>query len=167
MLPPPEIITPNTVIIESKFSFEGIETVLYTRIGANIDGLMATNLAKLALDSARARQDGKDGISYLMNAKKCGIQTPVSPDYEKEILRLTGTVESLHRIRHPTRGRPPRSGLYLPRMGEQEATQQHSNPFKFRKEAQQLTVISGPSCIAATHLEKNSSLQFHPCVTTV
>jgi hypothetical protein len=24
-----------------------------------------------------------------MNAKKCGIQTPLSPDYEKEILRLT------------------------------------------------------------------------------
>ena len=87
---PPEIITPNTVIIESRSSFEGIETVLYTRIGANIDGLTATKLAKLAVESARARQDGKDGISYLMNAKKCGIQTPLSPDYEKEILRLTG-----------------------------------------------------------------------------
>jgi hypothetical protein len=36
-------------------------------------------------------KDGKDGISYLMNAKKCGIQTPLSPGYEKEILRLTGT----------------------------------------------------------------------------
>lgn len=88
---PPEIITPNTVIIESKLSFEGIETVLYTRIGANIDGLTATKLAELAVNSARARQDGKDGISYLMNAKKCGIQTPLSPDYEKEVLRLTGT----------------------------------------------------------------------------
>ena len=79
------------MIIESRLSFEGIETVLYTRIGANIDGLTATTLAKLALQSARARQDGKDGISYLMNAKGCGIQTPLSPDYEKEILRLTGT----------------------------------------------------------------------------
>ena len=45
---------------------------------------------ELAVESARARQDGKKGISYLMNAKKCGIQTPLSPDYEKEILRLTG-----------------------------------------------------------------------------
>ena len=74
-----------------ELSFEGIETVLYTRIGANIDGLTATKLAELAVNSARTRQDGKDGISYLMNAKKCGIQTPLSPDYEKQILRLTGT----------------------------------------------------------------------------
>ena len=36
-------------------------------------------------------QDGKDGISYLIDAKRCGIQTQLSPDYEKEILRLTGT----------------------------------------------------------------------------
>jgi hypothetical protein len=51
--------------------------------------LTATRLAELAVESARVRQDGSDGISYLMNAKKCGIQTPLSPDYEKEILRLT------------------------------------------------------------------------------
>ena len=79
------------MVVESRQSFEGIETVLYTRIGANIDDLTASKLAKLAVDSARPRQDGKDGISYLMNAKKCGIQTPLSLDYENEILRLTGT----------------------------------------------------------------------------
>lgn len=53
-----------------------------------------TQLAELAVKSARANQDRSDGISYLMNAKKCGIQTPLSAQYEKEILRLTGT-ESL------------------------------------------------------------------------
>jgi hypothetical protein len=82
--------SPNTVVVET-ISFEGIEAVLYTRIGANIDDLTATKLAELPVASARSRQDGKDGISYLMNAKRCGVQTPLSPDYEKEILRLTGT----------------------------------------------------------------------------
>ena len=106
---PPEIITPNTVIIESRQSFEGIETVLYTKIGANIDDLTASKLAKLAVDSARAQQDGKDGISYLMNAKRCGIQTPLSLDYENEILRLTGT-DSLEAALASTR----RRSSYLP-----------------------------------------------------
>ena len=31
-----------------------------------------------------------DGITYLMNAMKAGIDTPLTPAYEKEILRLTG-----------------------------------------------------------------------------
>ena len=70
--------------------FEGVETVLYTRIGANIEGLSAIRLAELAVASARVRQDGSAGISYLMNAKKREIQTPLSAEYEKEILRLTG-----------------------------------------------------------------------------
>ena len=89
---PPKTITPNTVVVESLRSLEGVETVLYTRISPNIEGLTAIKLAELAVNSARALQDGKDGISYLINAKRCGIQTPLSPDYEKEaILRLTGT----------------------------------------------------------------------------
>ena len=106
---PPKKITPNTVVVESRQSFEGIETVLYTKIGANIDDLTASKLAKLAVDSARAQQDGKDGISYLMNAKKCGIQTPLSLDYENEILRLTGT-DSLEAALASTR----RRSSYLP-----------------------------------------------------
>lgn len=88
---PPKTVTPNTVLVESVRSFESVETVLYTKIGPNIEGPTATKLAELAVNSARTLQDGKDGISYLINAKSCGIQTPLSPDYEKEILRLTGT----------------------------------------------------------------------------
>jgi len=38
----------------------------------------------------RAGRD-KDGISYLIAAKKNGIVTPLSADYEREILRQTGT----------------------------------------------------------------------------
>jgi len=86
---PPKVATPNMVVVETIFSFEGIDALLYTRIGANIEELTTIKLAELAVESARVQQDGSDGISYLMNAKKCGIQTPLSPEYEKEILRLT------------------------------------------------------------------------------
>jgi hypothetical protein len=85
----PKVVTSNTVILETITPLEGIETVLYTRIAANIEGLTATKLAELAVVSAAVRRDGSDGISYLMNAKKCGIQTPLSQKYEREILRLT------------------------------------------------------------------------------
>jgi hypothetical protein len=44
------MITPNTVLVET-ISFDGIEAVLYTRIGANIDDLTATKLAELAVAS--------------------------------------------------------------------------------------------------------------------
>ena len=87
---PPKTMTPNTVVVESLRSVEGVETVFYTKIGPNIEGLTATKLAELAVNSARALADGKDGISYLIDAKRCGIQTPLSLGYENEILRLTG-----------------------------------------------------------------------------
>ena len=44
---PPKTITPNTVVVESLRSFEGIETVLYTKIGANIEGLTAPSSPNL------------------------------------------------------------------------------------------------------------------------
>ena len=50
---PPKTITPNTVVIESLRSVEGVETVLYTKIGPNIEGPTATRLAELAVNSAR------------------------------------------------------------------------------------------------------------------
>jgi hypothetical protein len=87
---PAKTVTLNTVVVESLQSVEGVETVLYTKIGPNIEGPTATKLAELAVISARALRDGKDGISYLINAKRYGIQTPLSPSYETEILRLTG-----------------------------------------------------------------------------
>jgi hypothetical protein len=75
----PRVITQNTVVIETLSAFEGIETVLYTRIGANIEQPTATKLAERAIESTRARADGSDGISYLINASNCGIKTPLSP----------------------------------------------------------------------------------------
>jgi hypothetical protein len=73
----------------------GLEKIFYTdfRDSGKLTNPTPALLAKLAVDSARNREvpEGNDGISYLMNAKKAGIVTPLSADYEKEILKLAGT----------------------------------------------------------------------------
>ena len=80
----------NRVIIKTLPDFEGVNKVLYTSIGANIEELTATKLAELAIASARALNNGNDGISYLIHAEEAGIRTPLSDEYETEIKRLTG-----------------------------------------------------------------------------
>ena len=83
----------NRVVIKTEKDFEGVGTVLYTSIGDNIEGLNAGKLAELAITSAKMLSDRKDGISYLMDAKKHGIKTVLSEQYEAEILRRTGAVD--------------------------------------------------------------------------
>lgn len=82
---------PDTVMIEKVTDFEGLEVVLYTKIGSNIDNLTPQTLSELAINSAKGDvgKDGKDGIAYLISAKQNNIQTPLMPEYEQEILRLT------------------------------------------------------------------------------
>ena len=46
-------------------------------------------LAKRAVESVGKADEGKDGISYLMNAIACGIETSLTPAYRAEILKLT------------------------------------------------------------------------------
>jgi hypothetical protein len=65
--------------------------VFAARFFATIRPLTAERLAELAITSARQERAGRDGISYLIKAKLNGIATPLSPSYEQEILRRTGT----------------------------------------------------------------------------
>lgn len=90
--PPPDQ-TQNTVLIETLEDFHGVQTVLYTRIGSNITSLTPQRLAELAIQSARVKAgvQRRDGISYLLNAKRNGIETPLMPEYENEILKKSGT----------------------------------------------------------------------------
>jgi len=81
---------PNTLIIDSYPNFEGVAVVLAARFAPNINPLNAERLAELAIGSAQAERTGRDGITYLMDAKRNGIVTPLSPDYEQEILRRAG-----------------------------------------------------------------------------
>lgn len=47
-------------------------------------------LAQLAIGSVATADEGRDGISYLMNAMGHGIKTPLTDDYAAEILGRTG-----------------------------------------------------------------------------
>lgn len=89
---PPSQPSPNKMVVERISNFEGIDVVLYTKLGANIKDLSAAKLADLAIKSAQgeAGRTGKDGISYLVSVKRQGITTPLMSRYEKEILRKSG-----------------------------------------------------------------------------
>ena len=95
---PPTELDADTVLVERLEGFGGVDVVLYARIGANIPDPNPLKLAELAIRSAEsgAGRKGKDGISYLIWVKNNGVETPLMPEYEREILRLTGT-ETLER----------------------------------------------------------------------
>ena len=66
--------------------------VFHAALRANIAEPAPELLARLAIASAAAPSGAvdRDGIRYLMDAMQSGIVTPLMPEYEKEILRLTG-----------------------------------------------------------------------------
>jgi hypothetical protein len=66
-----------------------LDVVLYTQIAATITPLTAKRLAELAIASLGKVNPNLDGISYLINATKHGIETALSPAYEAEILKET------------------------------------------------------------------------------
>jgi len=80
-------------MVERLDGFHGLQVVLYTKIAPDIDELKSEKLAELAIWSARSPAGARrhDGISYLINAKGNGITTPLTDEYEKEILRRTDT----------------------------------------------------------------------------
>ena len=82
-------VTPgrNTLIIDRYEKFEGVDVVLAARFAATIVPLTTARLAELAIESARLERTGRDGITYLIDAKRNGITTPLSAAYEREILR--------------------------------------------------------------------------------
>jgi hypothetical protein len=83
----------NKVQVEITNEIIGVETVLYTSIGNNINGLItAENLSDLAIESilSEAGKNKKDGIRYLLANKQNGIITEMSDQYEKCILAKTG-----------------------------------------------------------------------------
>lgn len=82
----------NDVVIRQIENSQGMDKVFYTKIGANIEPLTPEKLAHLAIESYNSKTAslGLDGITYLFNAKMRGIQTPLMPAYEKEILKKLG-----------------------------------------------------------------------------
>ncbi|MGI9050385.1 MAG: hypothetical protein ACR2GU_13600 [Rubrobacteraceae bacterium] len=86
--------SPNTMLVRRLEDFEGVDVVLYAEIRANIQNLNPRKLAELAVCRSRAGREGRDGIAYLIGVKKNGVEMPMMPEYEREILRITGS-ESL------------------------------------------------------------------------
>jgi len=83
----------NAVRVREIKGLKSIDNVLFTDFYATskIRTPKPENLARLAISSAKSRNDGKDGITYLIDAKQSGIYTPLIDQYEKEILRFTNT----------------------------------------------------------------------------
>ena len=71
----------DTLIIDRYENVGDIAVVLAARFPANIAPLDAEVLATLAIESARQLDNGRDGISYLLDAKRNGIVTPLSAPY--------------------------------------------------------------------------------------
>jgi cation transport regulator ChaC len=81
----------DTLIIDRYENLASVSVVLAARLPANITPLNADVLATLAIKSAHELDDDRDGISYLLDAKRNGIVTPLSGPYEREILRRMKT----------------------------------------------------------------------------
>jgi hypothetical protein len=84
---------PNTLIIDRYENYEQVSVVLAARFAATIVPLTAARLADLAIESARLERTGRDGITYLIDAKRNGLLTPLSEAYEQEILRRIEVVD--------------------------------------------------------------------------
>lgn len=78
------------LMIERHVGLGGLHIVLSARLAPSITPLTAERLAELAIESARKLNDGRDGISYLLNATKSGIETPLSVAYANEVMRRLG-----------------------------------------------------------------------------
>jgi len=81
---------PNTLIIDRYENFEGVGVILAARFAATIVPLTAARLADLAIESVPLARTGRDGITYLIDAKRNGIKTPLSEAYEETILHAAG-----------------------------------------------------------------------------
>jgi hypothetical protein len=102
---------PRAVRVRTKRNFGGIDTVLYTDFYAR--GKVRRHprtLALRAINSVQSAPTGKDGITYLINAKKAGIITPLMKPYEQEILRKVGAT-SLKKALKKLTGTEPEQAL--------------------------------------------------------
>ena len=96
---PHEPPSPDRVRIGHLRDHLGCAHLLYAQLPATLEP-DPTDLARRAIASAEATAgaEGRDGISYLMGIKANGIETPLTPPYEAEILRQTGASDLAHAL---------------------------------------------------------------------
>lgn len=80
--------TANSVLVQQFTDDPCVGTVLYTDFPAvgKINHPTAEDLATRAIQSVSTAEEGRDGITYLMDAIKSGIWTPLTSAYQAEIL---------------------------------------------------------------------------------
>ena len=90
--PYPEGSGPNAVLIGETQGLCGVEHVLHTDFNAEgkLPVIDPGSLAEAAIDSVSRADPGMDGISYLMELKAAGVETPLTQAYTDEILSRTG-----------------------------------------------------------------------------
>ena len=90
--PYPAGTSPNSVQCQ-RTTHPSVTTVLYTDFlpQGKIEHPAAAELAKAAIASVANAAPGQDGITYLRNAIAAGTKTPLTDEYQAEILRLTST----------------------------------------------------------------------------
>ena len=83
--------TANSVLVRAIEDSPCVSAVLYTdfRAEGKLQNPTPDDLAGRAIRSVREAAEGKDGISYLMNAIGCGIETPLTTAYRAEIFKQT------------------------------------------------------------------------------
>jgi hypothetical protein len=100
----------NSVLARQFSEDPRVSTILYTDFhdAGKIPNPTARELAGHAIHSVEAADEGKDGITYLINAIKCGIETPLTRAYRDEILRQTNTLtleEAFSNVKEEALGR--------------------------------------------------------------
>jgi len=85
--------SPHSVLVRQFNEDPRVSTVLYTDFhdAGKIPNPTAGELTEHAIHSVEVAAEGKDGITYLMNAINCGIETPLTRAYRDEILGQTNT----------------------------------------------------------------------------
>jgi len=100
----------NPVLVKSFVNLAGIPLVLYTYLDANLDAILradisaddkAERLARLAVESVTEETFARcrDGIRYLADAIRHGIQTPLTDPYRCAVLRLAEDAPNLDEAR--------------------------------------------------------------------
>jgi hypothetical protein len=81
----------NCVLVEEFHDGPCVSTVLYTDFNASgkLPHSTAADLAKKAIESVAKDPEGRGAITYLIDAIRSGIETPLTADYKAEILKQT------------------------------------------------------------------------------
>jgi hypothetical protein len=86
---------PGALLVNSWRDFHGFDVVFFTDFNeeGKIKSPTPQSLAMQAIGSVGLAEMGKDGITYLANNIRNGIHTPLTSDYESEILQQKGAID--------------------------------------------------------------------------